>query len=881
MINLYIDNKRVDLDDSLDIKITSKMEDVINPTIITTPYSRSLNIPKTPNNNQIFNHYYRIDKKLSINDFSANQRVPYILMDNQEILMKGYLKINTITNLNYEITLFDELTNTLKKMEEKLLVDALPNMNHTINRNTVISSWNFDPVSTNNTGSIYDYITYCPAYKGTYDNFNSSKIENVTGGTTDLGFEVDEYDQNEFRSYYQQPCIYYNKIIKSICDANNIRLDSGFHNDTNPYWKNTVVMFPKLINSSSQSSYFSTDGYGQINYVVNSNGTKNSGSADGIQKFNTVSDPYDINNITSLELTKYPAGEVKIDYEFQIKLKLYGPTAWSGKTVTILARTAENYVNNRFRIAFYFPGQRNKNNANLYTVGPNLGDIRATLDSNGDGYFSIDNDPIFTIRGTSIVPSTLSAAELRFTIDALVDGNIGEIKTIAIRELGQSANLTGSSFYIRSEVVNANLSFCNITNTNVIRSDAFVNKSNIIPSSLKQGSFLLQHIKMFGLVLDKDKDGFIIKSRNKYYQEGKILNWSNKVDYSKEMDLQPIGFDKRYQLFKYEPNDTTHYKTYSTISDIAFADFRIDTSFEFNDDKNELYKSQFNAPLISQEYTLNRNINKWERMPYVSPAMHTIDKEKKVKAEAKMTLLFKYPRVVLPYWKDEAETIKSLVYVSDDTTGMTANNEFYWQPKTTNTIAEYKIGLDNPLFPYFNSVSPDFNYSLEFGKNKLYYNLEMNDVEYSENATLYNRLHSKWCEDRYDVNTKLLTCYVYLTRGEFMKLKLNSFVIIDNTLFIINKINDFNLLQDGVTKVDLIKINDINNYLYGQDIVSQSYLASTFTIDINTGQLVETRNGNEDITFSIINNDLYYNTDDVLINTTLTIQNNNLIQNQY
>ncbi len=62
MVDLYIDNKKVDLDKSVDIKLNKQLEDLINPTIIKTTYSRSIKVPITSNNNLIFSHYYRFDK---------------------------------------------------------------------------------------------------------------------------------------------------------------------------------------------------------------------------------------------------------------------------------------------------------------------------------------------------------------------------------------------------------------------------------------------------------------------------------------------------------------------------------------------------------------------------------------------------------------------------------------------------------------------------------------------------------------------------------------------------------------------------------------------------------------------------------------------------
>lgn len=104
--------------------------------------------------------------------------------------------------------------------------------------------------------------------------------------------------------------------------------------------------------------------------------------------------------------------------------------------------------------------------------------------------------------------------------------------------------------------------------------------------------------------------------------------------------------------------------------------------------------------------------------------------------------------------------------------------------------------------------------------------------------------------------------------------------MIDNTLFIIVSINDFNIIQEGLTKVELLKVNDINNYLKGQDIVSENLIASTLHIDFATGQLVETTTGNEDITFKLYDPNLYYKTLADVYETTIQIKEGNVIKSE-
>lgn len=544
MIELYINNKKVDLDDNVDIKLNKKLEDIINPTVINTTFSRNINIPKTANNNKIFSHYYRFDKMLGLSDFNANQRVPYVLFDTSEILMKGYLKLNKVTD-NYEVTLFDETADLLRSMSTKTVLSSLPNLYHTINRGTVISSWDYNPTTFEDTGSTYDYITYVPAFKGTYDNFSNGKIEEANGSITDIGYDVDEFDRQELRSYYQCPAIYYNKIIQSICTENNIRLNSDFHNQLNPYWTNTVVMFPKLItnNDNLNKSTASLDQSGLINYYANSGGTVVSRFA-GSQKFNEIIDPYGIfnsSNITKMYLNNYPSGQVKINYEFKIKLKFNGSATYHANKKIFPVVFSNPNSNNIFKIKSYFEGQINDPTVTEYNTTLNYANkvlangVLATTDSTGDGYFEHykyyygltgyyeSYGQVFTIKGTAIVPTNITTA-LRFDIDIYPDRITSTPGVIGAADFNVSLNPILTNTNILSEVVEANLSLCEVFPNDVIRSGAYINKHNVIPASLLQSDILLNHIKQFGLILDKDQDGYIIKSRNTFYNEGNIVD---------------------------------------------------------------------------------------------------------------------------------------------------------------------------------------------------------------------------------------------------------------------------------------------------------------------------------------------------------------------
>ena len=81
---------------------------------------------------------------------------------------------------------------------------------------------------------------------------------------------------------------------------------------------------------------------------------------------------------------------------------------------------------------------------------------------------------------------------------------------------------------------------------------------------------------------------------------------------------------------------------------------------------------------------------------------------------------------------------------------------------------------------------------------------------------IYDGFWKRYIEERYNVNNKKLTAYFDLTPSDFYMFKFSKFVKIENSLFIVNKISDFDMNGSGSTNVELIGVTDITAYTNGQ-----------------------------------------------------------------
>ncbi len=104
-------------------------------------------------------------------------------------------------------------------------------------------------------------------------------------------------------------------------------------------------------------------------------------------------------------------------------------------------------------------------------------------------------------------------------------------------------------------------------------------------------------------------------------------------------------------------------------------------------------------------------------------------------------------------------------------------------------------------------------HSWDFGKTKELY---VPGVVYGENSNIYDMWWKPYINDLYDINTRVLETYVRLpkTNGERL---LRRFFWFNNSLWRINKIMDWDVAGDDLTKVQFIKVQNKMNYLYYGD----------------------------------------------------------------
>ena len=75
MLRLFIEDKEVELNESVQVAITKQFEDLSNPTTIINDWSKTVSIPFTQNNHKLFGHIYNPDRVISAKTSSSIIRI--------------------------------------------------------------------------------------------------------------------------------------------------------------------------------------------------------------------------------------------------------------------------------------------------------------------------------------------------------------------------------------------------------------------------------------------------------------------------------------------------------------------------------------------------------------------------------------------------------------------------------------------------------------------------------------------------------------------------------------------------------------------------------------------------------------------------------------
>jgi hypothetical protein len=135
---------------------------------------------------------------------------------------------------------------------------------------------------------------------------------------------------------------------------------------------------------------------------------------------------------------------------------------------------------------------------------------------------------------------------------------------------------------------------------NAIISNAPITKNMLLKTEASPADYLLSYSKLFGLYFIKDIDTktITICNRNTFFKN-EIEDWSDKIDYSRDIIVTPILFDKKWYLMSLDTPGTYFAQKYETEYDLIYGQQRMNTGYNFNSEVTELYSDNVFENVVS------------------------------------------------------------------------------------------------------------------------------------------------------------------------------------------------------------------------------------------------------------------------------------------
>lgn len=927
LLHLFIGDKEVEFSSPPDILYTYQQSELNNPTVVKNSFSKTITIEGTPSNNQIFGHYWNVERLQNTSEngsgvyFNASKKVPFILYMDSEIYEQGYVKLDNVNLVNHAITYSITLYGGLGDFFYSLSTDSEGNkkklsslefdvdLEFVTNIKTVKEAW--ESLSKGNNEK-WNTINFMPAYNGLPDDFDSDKVIFNTSGTSfeknyydskagnsytakgdfvlgELPSEMTEWEILDLRSYLQRPCIRMKKIIEACCKPENnngyeVILDPDFFNSNNPYWENTWLTLPMI-----QSLEYKND-LQEVEDSILLNGSFDEGSTETGKMFQDLY--YNIGNMPERITSSFSVkGYMTFNGFNWVHNYPYTSYVW------YVDKTSNQYYSGHAEFGSLFVQLLAFNGStivgasqtyNLTSTHNHGGVIRWGDNSRYDENHkytpymgkSIYNSYGWNNKGTWCYEGTDMPIPLNFEINncnsnitniklcyfwgssrdkIMVDfpngffdndwfsgkGEIHGFKTAKMSDL--KFNITSSSKAIMGESLG--------------RTGTKVTKELLLNTESSPCEYLLSYCKMFGLYFRKDieEKKIYIETRKTFYDRSSVIDLSTIIDRSKDYSITPLTFDTKWYEFKQNMDKTDFHDMYFSSRGVEYGSKILNTGYEFIADKKNLMdtniiKSGIEGLEKSRYFTTYNSLNNKERLwfPEVKYNLYgtygtdgTYEMKGKTSVSETSTLFginegqgMKYydlfPKLQFHDKKNAATDgnnvlvffsgfkkvkevgVMDLHYIlSDDNQYQTVLNEgtpcwLYTNYEKANNIQICYFLDELPVFEryYTSPNSTTVKKSLDFGTPQELY---VPNYSITEDANIYSNFWKTYLEDMFDVNTRVLTCYAKII-GRPNPNWLRRFYWFDNAIWRLNKIIDWNVGSDDTTKMEFIKVNNLDNY---------------------------------------------------------------------
>jgi len=329
------------------------------------------------------------------------------------------------------------------------------------------------------------------------------------------------------------------------------------------------------------------------------------------------------------------------------------------------------------------------------------------------------------------------------------------------------------------EPIQINISFKPLTKIETVIKNLFVGATVNLRryfDHIKQKDLITDLIKRYNLVITPDPNNpniLLFDTYKDYFENNtEVLNWTDKKDYSQEDVIEFIQeLQNNTILFSY---------TAANESDV-FNQSYIDAT-------NDIY-GEIEVAVPNANTGMTEIITPFSPTPIITTGFGAF----------------------VPAISAVRPTGRQRVLYYGGLKPMLNNGSFEFKGKSYSTYP-YAGHFDDPITP---------SLDLNFGTCKFYF---YNELLAPTNNTQYTTYWQGYLNQMNE--GKLLTAYFYLTENDIAKIKntLSYKVWVKDSYYYINKVSDYNPMNNAPTKVELLKVKDLGEY---SDVTYDSLIINT------------------------------------------------------
>jgi hypothetical protein len=683
---IYIEDQLIDLLKDIGTDFTYSVDDVKDFGSKNTSFSRTISIPATARNNQIFGFAFEIGMSQEHNmdlpnvntNFTASQAAKCEVYIDKIQIFKGVIRIlEMVTNkgiTEYQCAVFGELGGFITELGNRRLEDLdFSEYNHTYNVTEIEDSWD----TVDGSGYFYPLIDY--------GNVSNNK---------------DDFSVSAFR-----PALYVKEYMEKIFEGTTYTLNCDFFD--------TAFFKTLIIPNNSQGIRGTNDrfilGTKTISEVLLNSNTPTARSADL---------PFDTTVL--LDVTEN-AGKSIFTY------------TGSTKTVRTIASVT----------GVYQTDSASSITATLYIAG-------VAVQAFTQNTFSANNPFTFSFDFTGNIANT-NTVRIEISVPAIANTYIVTIS---------SANINLAQ--VTSQIVD-------------VAYNGVISINENLPKGIFQKDFFLSICKMFNMYVFQDninEKQINISPYIDFYGSAvtNSLDWSQKIDTGAPMSIKPMSqLNARYYAYKYTPDTDLFNDNYLKKYGQSYGDNLYDSEFDFV--KDTASTQIIFAPTVLLQPTSHGHDDKYFSVIYSSSQENPMDSVIRILMAKKLSIAHEW-------------------HIKSGVNGAGSNLA------SLNTYG-YAGHLDDPITPTID---------INFGVPK---ELQFPATTYPTN-NLFNTYHLPYLLEVTDMESKLLTCKVYLSTNDIYNLDFSKYIWINGVLFRLNKVDGYNPMDYQTTTVNLLKVINTN-----------------------------------------------------------------------